>query len=139
VAQGLRDGLVGVLELDVLADQGDPHWRHGGGGALYDLPPDLEVRRARVEAELLEDEVVDALIVVPERHLVDVVDVLGGHDRLEGQRREQRDLAADVGDSSPSERHRTMSGWMPMRRSSLTECCVGLVLSSPACRCTAPG
>ena len=25
-----------------------------------------------------------------------------------------------------------MSGWMPMRRSSLTECCVGLVLSSPA-------
>ena len=26
----------------------------------------------------------------------------------------------------------TMSGWMPMRRSSLTECCVGLVFSSPA-------
>ena len=25
-----------------------------------------------------------------------------------------------------------MSGWMPMRRSSLTECCVGLVFSSPA-------
>ena len=24
-----------------------------------------------------------------------------------------------------------MSGWMPMRRSSLTECCVGLVFSSP--------
>src|SRR4026207_1729348 len=34
--------------------------------------------------------------------------------------------------SSLSERHRTMSGWMPMRRSSLTECCVGLVFSSPA-------
>ena len=26
----------------------------------------------------------------------------------------------------------TMSGWMPMRRSSWTECCVGLVFSSPA-------
>ena len=25
-----------------------------------------------------------------------------------------------------------MFGWMPMERSSLTECCVGLVLSSPA-------
>ena len=25
-----------------------------------------------------------------------------------------------------------MSGWMPIRRSSLTECCVGLVFSSPA-------
>ena len=34
--------------------------------------------------------------------------------------------------SPPSERHTTMSGWMPMRRSSLTECWVGLVLSSPA-------
>ena len=32
----------------------------------------------------------------------------------------------------PSERQTTMSGAMPMRRSSLTECCVGFVLSSPA-------
>ena len=36
-------------------------------------------------------------------------------------------------DSSDSLRQSSMSGWMPMRRSSLTECCVGLVLSSPAC------
>ena len=35
-------------------------------------------------------------------------------------------------DRPPSDRHISMSGWMPMRRSSLTECCVGLVLSSPA-------
>ena len=35
-------------------------------------------------------------------------------------------------ESGDSERHTTMSGWMPIRRSSLTECCVGLVLSSPA-------
>ncbi len=34
--------------------------------------------------------------------------------------------------SGDSERHRSMSGWMPIRRSSLTECCVGLVFSSPA-------
>ena len=34
--------------------------------------------------------------------------------------------------SSASERHSSMSGWMPMRRSSLTECWVGLVFSSPA-------
>ncbi len=30
-----------------------------------------------------------------------------------------------------SERHITMSGWMPMPRSSFTLCCVGLVLISP--------
>ena len=33
---------------------------------------------------------------VPERHLVDVVDVLGRDDRLAAERREQRDLLADV-------------------------------------------
>ena len=32
-----------------------------------------------------------------------------------------------------SERHISMSGAIPMRRSSLTECWVGLVFSSPAC------
>ena len=31
-----------------------------------------------------------------------------------------------------SQRHRRMSGWIPMARSSRTECWVGLVLSSPA-------
>ena len=45
---------------------------------------------------------------------------------------EQRDLAALPGRQSRSERHSRMSGWMPMERSSLTECWVGLVLSSPA-------
>jgi hypothetical protein len=34
--------------------------------------------------------------------------------------------------SSLSERHSSMSGWMPIRRSSLTECWVGFVFSSPA-------
>jgi len=35
-------------------------------------------------------------------------------------------------DSEPSERHMSMSGAIPMRRSSLTECWVGFVFSSPA-------
>jgi hypothetical protein len=35
-------------------------------------------------------------------------------------------------ESASSERQTSMSGWMPMRRSSWTECCVGLVFSSPA-------
>jgi hypothetical protein len=34
--------------------------------------------------------------------------------------------------TAASVRHRRMSGWMPISRSSFTECCVGLVLSSPA-------
>ena len=87
----------------------------------------------RLDAEVVEHEVVDALAAEDERDLVDVVDVARGDDRLDRQRREQRDLLADVAwRAPPSERHMSMSGWMPMRRSSLTECCVGLVLSSPA-------
>ena len=35
--------------------------------------------------------------------------------------------------SSPrSDRQTIACGWIPIRRSSLTECCVGLVFSSPA-------
>jgi hypothetical protein len=45
---------------------------------------------------------------------------------------EQRDLVADVSRQLPLERATTMSGWIPMRRSSFTECCVGFVFSSPA-------
>ena len=41
-------------------------------------------------------------------------------------------LSRMSGDSSSLERATTMSGWIPMRRSSLTECCVGFVFSSPA-------
>src|SRR3954465_10146547 len=35
--------------------------------------------------------------------------------------------------SEPPERHSSTCGWMPIRRSSWTECCVGFVFSSPAC------
>jgi hypothetical protein len=45
---------------------------------------------------------------------------------------EQRDLAALASGSGCSLRHSSTSGWMPMLRSSLTECWVGLVFSSPA-------
>jgi hypothetical protein len=36
------------------------------------------------------------------------------------------------GDNGPLERATTMSGWIPIRRNSFTECCVGFVFSSPA-------
>ena len=57
---------------------------------------DVEVGRRRLHAEVVEHEVVDALGLEVERDLVDQVDVARGDDRLHGQRREQRDLLADV-------------------------------------------
>jgi hypothetical protein len=37
-----------------------------------------------------------------------------------------------AGEIGRSERHTIASGWIPMLRSYLTECCVGLVFSSSA-------
>ena len=45
---------------------------------------------------MVEDEVVDALGAEDERHLVDVVDVVGGDHRVDGKAGEEGDLAADL-------------------------------------------
>ena len=46
---------------------------------------------------------------------------------------EERELApVALRESAGRQRTSRMSGWMPIERSSLTECCVGLVFSSPA-------
>ena len=94
VAQCFADGKVGILELNVLADQRDPHRAAAAPGALDRLLPGRQLGRRRLQVEVLEDEVVDALLVEGERHLVDVVDVTGRDDRLRRKAREQRDLLA---------------------------------------------
>ena len=98
VAQRLDDRQVGVLELDVLADERDPDRARllRGGGLVDHALPRAQVGRLGLEAEVLEHEVVDALGLEVERHLVDQVDVARGHDRLDGEAGEQRDLLADV-------------------------------------------
>ncbi len=63
VAQRLGDRQVGVLELHVLADERDPHGARGAFGAFDRLLPARQVRWRRLHPELLEDEVVDALLV----------------------------------------------------------------------------
>ena len=98
VAQRLGDRQVGVLELDVLADDRDPHPLVGLArrARRASRQPSRSAAR-RVEAEVLEHEVVDALALEGQRALVDVRDVVGRDDRLDRQAREQRDLLADVG------------------------------------------
>jgi hypothetical protein len=138
VAQRFGDGQVGVLELDVLADDRDPHGLGGLVGPARDVTPHAQVGLLRDEAEVLGDALVDALVVEPQRDLVDVVDVLGRDHRVDAPATANSAILRRMSiDSSLSLRHRSMSGWMPMRRSSLTECWVGFVLSSPACRCRA--
>ena len=88
--------LVGVGQLHVLADQGDLHLALGGVGAPHHRLPLGQVGRRGVHAEVVEDEVVDSLGPVDQRHLVDVVDVARRDHRVLGQAGEEGDLAADL-------------------------------------------
>ena len=80
---------------------------------------------------LSHDDVIERLLVQQHRDLVDVVGVDGGDDGALLDVGEQRDLAALLLRERCLQRHSSTSGWMPMPRSSFTECCVGLVLISP--------
>ena len=76
--------------------------------------------------------VVEALLVQHERDLVEVAGVGGVDDRLRPARRTGCEiLRLSSGEMGGSLRHTMASGWMPRLRSSVTECCVGLVFCSP--------
>src|SRR5205085_12075065 len=61
VVERLDDRLVGVLELNVLADQRDPHGALAGVGIANQLLPLPELGRRPRDAEVVEDEVVRSL------------------------------------------------------------------------------
>ena len=133
VAQRLDDGQVGVLELHVLADERDAHGLGRLVGARRSAPPTprgrAPARRCGSARGRSRRRPRRGRRAGPCRCC-----------RRRARRRSPRPAASRTarsscgcrGESAPSERHMSMSGAMPMRRSSLTECCVGLVFSSPA-------
>src|SRR2546427_4889921 len=70
VGEGLDQALVGVLQLDVLADHRDPRLDAGGLDPAHDALPARQVDRPGLEAEELHDDVVETLPVEDERDLV---------------------------------------------------------------------
>ena len=132
VTQRLVQRLVGVLQVDVLADESDVDLVLGMLVRVDDLLPLGQVGGAREDLQLVADDLVEHLLVQHHRDLVDRVDVPGRDHRLLLDVGEKRDLALSSSGSGWIVRHRTASAWMPISRSSFTECCVGLVLISPA-------
>ena len=134
VLEALDDRQVGVGQLDVLADQPDPH-RLGGrldGSTTCSHGAEVEVGRRSSMRSTSQTTVVEALVVQDQRQLVDVAGVGGVDDGPRVDVAEVGDLALEVvADSGSSLRHTITSGWMPRLRSSVTECCVGLVFCSP--------
>ena len=134
--QGLDQRFVGVLQHRVLADDGDGHLavRVAERRRAICLPA-RQVRLGRVAScrNDVQHLGVQTLAVIVQRHGVDV----GGIHRLDDARwaarcRTGRSCASRPRGIGSSQRHSRMSGWMPIERSSLTECCVGLVFISPA-------
>ena len=124
---------VSVLEAGVFADDGYGHLAIRIGHGLRDLPPLLEVRlRCIGDVEGGEHLAIETFVMIGTGHVVDAGDVERLDDRLGPHIAEQRDLAPLVARQRPVGAASRTSGWMPIERSSLTECWVGLVLSSPA-------
>jgi hypothetical protein len=77
VGKGLYHREVGVLELYVLADDRDPHRSRGLEHAGDEVSPLPEVGVGRAHAELLDNQVVEALLVQVQGYRVEVWGVLG--------------------------------------------------------------
>ena len=101
VLERLDHRLVGVLQLHVLADDRDPHVAGGIVGTPHHRLPVAQVGRGRLQAEVVEDQVIDALGPEDERDLVDVVDVVGGDHSVHRDAGEEGDLLADLAVEAP--------------------------------------
>ena len=94
VGEAFGQRLVGVEEPGVLADDRDQRLPFRALDPGHDLLPDAEIGRRRLrEAEVAADLIVQALLVVADRHGVDAGDVQRRDDRLVLDVAKERDLA----------------------------------------------
>ena len=92
VSERLVQALVGVLQLDILADDADRDLARGVAQALHQVDPGLHVPLAGLEPEATQDLGVKTFACQHQRNFVDVLDVFRGDHSLFGNAAEQRDL-----------------------------------------------
>ena len=132
VLEGLDHRQVGVGQADVLADDPDPGREVRLTDPTHQVVPFLQVRLDLGQAEDAAHDLVEALVVEHQRDVVEAVGIGGVDHRVRPARRTaRRSCASGRCDTGSSERHTIASGWIPRLRSSVTECCVGLVFCSP--------
>ena len=96
VLERLPHGQVGVVQLHVLAHEGDGHRLVAGVDVLDERLPLGQVGRPDVEPEHLDHEVVELLAVQVQDDAIDVVGVAGRDDGLGIDVAEEGDLVADA-------------------------------------------
>jgi hypothetical protein len=97
VLERLDDGQVRIGKGHVLADDADAHRRCRG---LDPIDEDLPLRQIDVEilvAEQLAHELVEALVVHDERHLIEVSHISRVDHRFDGNVAQVGDLALEIG------------------------------------------
>jgi hypothetical protein len=131
VREGLVHALVGVLKLDVLADDAISTVCAGYFRCAHVLPAVLKLLEVR-EAEVREDELVHVLALQHEGHLVDGISTSRSSiTALTGTLQKRLNSRASLGDGLFRAADKDV-GWMPISRSFATLCWLGFVLSSPA-------
>ena len=95
VDERLLDGEVRIVQLDVLADDGDRRALLRGGEAFHELRPLLQVRSRGGELELAGDDLAEAGGFEDERHFVDRAGGLQRDDGFLLHGAEERDLLAE--------------------------------------------
>ena len=97
VGQRLGDGFVGVFELGVFADDGDFDLALRVGNGLGNTLPAVEHRCWRsLDTARRQDLVVEAFLVLGNRHVINGLDVISRNDRSLTDITEQGQLAAFV-------------------------------------------
>ena len=95
VGQGLGEGLVGILQAGVLADHGDGHLAFRLDGALGDVLPGFQIGLfCVIQSEMAADLPVEALGMIRDRHLINVLHVHRRNDRVLANVAEVGDLPA---------------------------------------------
>src|SRR5579864_1245850 len=96
VQQRFLQALVGILVLDVLADQADGNFVGGILHAVEHLAPAAQLARTGFEAKAPQDDFVNAFAGKYQRHFIDRFHVARGDDRLGVHVAEQGDFFLDV-------------------------------------------
>ena len=110
VAQGFVDALIGVLKIDVFADDADAELAVDGIHAGDEIGPVLILTGVAREAEAFDQCLVDTLFVIELGDAVDIVGVLGGEDHFGETLAEEAILERLSSSTGVSQRHRSMSG-----------------------------
>ena len=95
MCQRLFEGLIGIFQLGVFADNRNVNFAVGGVNAVINIVPDLQVGLGRGrDVERVQHRLIEALFVIGKRRFVDRFQIIGRNDGVFAHIAKQRDFFA---------------------------------------------